>query len=87
MKLYYTDKLFDHCFQILPVGLPENIEDNKTGWLVPKNNPKALAEKIIEVLNLPTSKIEEISNNAKTRVREYFTIEQQQQKFVEFYKE
>ena len=66
-------------------GLPENIENGKTGWLIPKYNPKALANKIIEIVHLPEDKKQEISNNAQKRVKKYFTIEQQEKKFVEFY--
>ena len=67
-------------------GLPENIHNNKTGWLVPKNNAEALANKLIEVIHLPEAEKQQISENAKQRVKELFTIEQQQEKFVEFYK-
>ena len=42
--------------------------------------------KIVEVVNLPEDKKQEISANAKERVKKYFTIEQQQEKFVKFYK-
>ncbi len=66
-------------------GLPENIENGKTGWLIPKYNPLALANKIIEIVHLPEDKKQEISNNAQKRVKKYFTIEQQEKKFVEFY--
>tara|TARA_R110001583_G_scaffold101332_1_gene247782 strand:- start:744 stop:1916 length:1173 start_codon:yes stop_codon:yes gene_type:complete len=68
-------------------GLPENIVDRESGWEVPKCNPKEFANKIIEVLNLPESKKRVISNNAKKRVSNHFTLQQQQQQFVEFYKE
>ncbi|MCF6308045.1 MAG: glycosyltransferase family 4 protein [Flavobacteriaceae bacterium] len=66
-------------------GLPENIENNKTGWLVPKSNPEALVNKIVEVLHLPESKKQEIAKNAQERVRKQFTIEQQQKQFVAFF--
>ncbi len=66
-------------------GLPENIQNNKTGWLVPKSNPEALANKIIEVIHLPEGEKQQISKNAQQRVKDYFTIEQQQKAFVEFY--
>ncbi len=66
-------------------GLPENIENGKTGWLIPKYNPQALANKIIEIVHLPEDKKQVISTNAQKRVKKYFTIEQQEKKFVEFY--
>jgi len=31
-------------------GLPDLIEENKTGWLVPPRNPETLARAILEVL-------------------------------------
>jgi len=68
-------------------GLPENIENNKTGWLVLKSNPEALAEKILEVIHLPEEEKQLISKNAQQRVRGCFTIEKQQKQFVEFYNE
>lgn len=66
-------------------GLPENIEHKKTGWLVPKYNPKALADKIIEVQHLPEAEKQQISKNAQERVKKHFTVEQQQKKFLDFY--
>lgn len=68
-------------------GLPENIINNESGWVVPKNNSKELANKIIEVINLPETKKQLIANNAKERVAKHFTIQQQQQQFIDFYKE
>jgi len=66
-------------------GLSENIIDAKTGWLVPKCNPEALAKKIIEVINLPEEKKTIITNSAIERVKLDFTIAQQTKKFIEFY--
>ncbi len=67
-------------------GLPENIIDNETGWVVPKCNATAFSEKLKEVIALPKIKKEEITKNAQKRVVDQFTIEQQQNQFVEFYK-
>ena len=67
-------------------GLPENIEDGKTGWLVPKSNPIVLADKILEIINLSDFEKQQISQNAIKRIEKNFTIEQQQKKFVNFYK-
>ncbi len=66
-------------------GLSENIIDRKTGWVVPKCNPEALAQKLIEVLNLPEDQKSLIRKNAIQRVKSDFTIEQQIKKFVTFY--
>lgn len=74
------------CIVSTAEGLSENIVNNETGWVIPKCNSKALANKIKEVLNLPKSEKLVIANNAKDRVSKHFTLEQQQQQFVEFYK-
>ena len=66
-------------------GLPENILDGKTGWVVPKRNPPALAEQIIKVLNLSEAERRQISQAAAARVVEKFNLPQQKTEFLEFY--
>ena len=66
-------------------GLPENINNKETGWVVPKCNAKELANKIKEVIHLPEAEKNSIINKAKERVSIHFTIKQQQEQFVEFY--
>lgn len=68
-------------------GLSENIIDNKTGWLIPERNSSLLASKIKEVNLLSKAQKTQIIIAAKNRVNTNFTIEQQEQKFVNFYKE
>jgi len=66
-------------------GLQENIISESTGWLVPVGEPISLADKIGEVLALPQEKQQQIKKNAVTHVHSKFSIEKQQQAFVEFY--
>ncbi len=66
-------------------GLTENIVENETGWLVPVYDASAIANKVVEIINLTDSKKREISNSAIKRVNKEFTIQQQQQKFIKFY--
>jgi len=66
-------------------GIPENIENNKTGWLVNSLEAPKLASKINEVFNLKTEENNRISINAQKRVNEHFNIEKQQQEFINFY--
>ena len=66
-------------------GLPENIINTKTGWLVPNNDAKGLTSKIEEVLSLSNEYKNSIKTAARTSVELQFTIEQQQQKFMNFY--
>lgn len=66
-------------------GLQENVLDAKTGFVVPKRNPEMLANKLIEVINLPTAEKEKIISNAVNRVKSTFTIEKQIKQFIDFY--
>lgn len=68
-------------------GLKENVIDNETGYIVPKRSPEKFAEKIIDLINLPVEKRKEISLNSRKRVERDFLIEEQQKKFVKFFKE
>ena len=68
-------------------GLSENVQNNKTGWVVSKHKPLALANKIIEVINLLDIEKKEISETAVKRVNNNFTLREQQHKFVKFYSE
>ena len=66
-------------------GLSENVLDNKTGWVVPKCNAKALANKIQGVLALSVEQKIGITQTAQKRVKNEFNIEKQQQEFIDFY--
>jgi len=66
-------------------GLPENVLDGTTGWVVPKNAPNILAKTIQMVISLPVEEKKIISQNAQKRVKEEFNIEQQQREFFDFY--
>jgi colanic acid/amylovoran biosynthesis glycosyltransferase len=75
---------------VLPIvsnaeGLSENVLNNKTGWVIQKNSPKLLAEKIVEVINLPDGNKEKIRKQAIERVTKEFNIEKQQKEFIDFY--
>src|SRR5690606_11562827 len=66
-------------------GLSENVLHEKTGWVVPKYSPEALAKTIQEVISLSQEQKEYISQNAQRRLKEEFNIEKQQKKFIAFY--
>lgn len=66
-------------------GLPENVLHGKTGWVVPKYSPEKLAAQIKEVLQLSPEEKSRIAKNAMERVRNEFTVEQQERKYLEFY--
>jgi len=66
-------------------GLQENVLNEKTGWVVPKRNHKALADKILVVLKMPHEQKQQTRIAARKRIEAEFTIEKQQQSFVEFF--
>ncbi|HMS64402.1 MAG TPA: glycosyltransferase [Ignavibacteria bacterium] len=68
-------------------GLKENIVDGYTGWVIPKRDPGKFAEKIEEIINLPDEKRLEIALNARSRVEKHFNLEDQKEKFTNFFKE
>ncbi|RZN83103.1 MAG: glycosyltransferase [Winogradskyella sp.] len=76
-----------NCLCIVSDGgaLPENILDNETGWVVPRRNPKMLAETISRVLSMDSLALRVIRTNARERVLNEFTIKNQIQAFIDFY--
>ena len=58
-----------------PVGaIPDIIKDGETGFLLKSNDPKHIAERIVELLNKPEL-LEKASVNAYNYVRENFSYE------------
>ena len=66
-------------------GLPENIDDKKTGWLIEPFDEVAMAKTIIDVSNLEAHEKETLAEHAIKRVKNSFNLEQQKQRFDEFY--
>lgn len=66
-------------------GLPENIIDNQTGWVVPKRQPKLLAESLLKVLELSNQNKQKVREQARFQMESYFTLNQQQIAFKKFY--
>ncbi len=64
-------------------GLPEAIEHDKSGWLVPPESPEALASAILEAASDPT-RLCEFGRNARERAAE-FSIERTVEKTEQFY--
>ena len=55
-------------------GIPELIEDHRTGLLVPARDPRALANAIREVLSNPTT-ASKMGAEGRALVRERFTVD------------
>lgn len=49
-------------------GIPELVEPNNSGWLVPSGSVKALVEAMIEVLQSPTSRLSQMGNTGASKV-------------------
>lgn len=75
------------CLCVVSDGgaLPENIIHQKTGWVAPKHNPKALAQTINDVLQLEAITKQNIKSAARQRVLDHFKIEDQIEAFKNFY--
>lgn len=67
-------------------GLQQNVLHNKTGWVVPKRNPIALAKKIKEVYYLDPEKTHLITSAAVKRARNEYNLNNQNRLFLEFYR-
>ncbi|OMP31327.1 hypothetical protein BKM32_08920 [Mangrovimonas sp. DI 80] len=75
------------CLCVVSNGgaLPENVLDGETGWVVSKNNPKALAGKISEISQLTEEAKAKIREAAQKRVYNEFNLESQRKQFQAFY--
>jgi glycosyltransferase involved in cell wall biosynthesis len=67
-------------------GLPEVIEDGKTGLLVPEENPAALAETIKQLLNDP-ERVERMGQSAHKRIQAQFTLSRYVEAFDKLYQQ
>ena len=68
-------------------GSKDIIENEKTGWLVEPGNPTKLAEKIIQVINMPERKKDQIVKSARVRVQKKFSLDQMLNKTINLYEE
>ena len=67
-------------------GLSENVLDGETGFVVKKMRSDYLAAKIQYVLGLSNKSINEIRENAISRVNKKFSLMEQEHKFLDFFK-
>ncbi|WP_157202477.1 glycosyltransferase family 4 protein [Marinilabilia salmonicolor] len=75
------------CFCIVTNGggLNENVIDKKTGIVVPKRNPAAMAGTIANAVKMSEEERQIVIEAAGQRIKNEFTIERQIEKFDKFY--
>jgi glycosyltransferase involved in cell wall biosynthesis len=67
-------------------GIPELIEDNETGMLVPSENPDKLADAVNELLS-DKQKAERLANNGNKFVKNHMTWDIILPKYIQFYED
>ena len=73
------------CIVTNAEGLPENVLDGKTGWVVEKRNPIAIKEQILNIIMSDKKDLKETRKNAIDRVKNRFKLEIQNELFYNFY--
>lgn len=66
-------------------GLSENVLNGETGWVIPRYEPKLLAEKISSVTVMPIDERLNTAKKARQRVVHHFSLDGQKKSFKEFY--
>ncbi|MCX8148583.1 glycosyltransferase family 4 protein [Thermaurantimonas aggregans] len=67
-------------------GLPENIEHNVTGFIVPRRDSDAIADKIIFLIENPDLRLK-MGKAGRIRALTYFDLKQQNKLFFDLYNE
>lgn len=65
-------------------GLPENVQDTITGYVVPRRNSAVMAEKLIELARNTTLR-QQMGTAGQARVRQKFDLDSQIEKFNQLY--
>ena len=73
------------CIVTNAEGLPENVLDGKTGWVVEKRNPIAIKEQILNIIMSDKKDLKKTRKNAIDRVKNKFKLEIQNELFNNFY--
>ena len=67
-------------------GIPEQIEDGRTGFLVPAGNAKALAERLTHLLS-DNDLTQRMGRSAAEAARRQFDLQRQAEAYLGWYKE
>ena len=66
-------------------GLGENVLNEETGWVLPKRDFQAIADKIVWISKAGDEQLSRIRQKAVTRVKEEFDVKKQIREFISFY--
>jgi colanic acid/amylovoran biosynthesis glycosyltransferase len=66
-------------------GMPEIIQEGKTGWLVPVRDPEALANKIVHVSRAPAEEINRITAQARRYIENYHQLDGMTEGMINLY--
>ena len=61
------------CIATLLSGIPEVINDENMGFLVPSKDSSSLALAMIKIATLPEPELDALIENAQNRVRQYYS--------------
>lgn len=67
-------------------GIPDIIADKQTGFIVPKNDPVQLADKLSFLINNPSLR-ETMGSAGKKRFKDHFTLQKFENRFIHILKE
>jgi colanic acid/amylovoran biosynthesis glycosyltransferase len=68
-------------------GIPELLENNLCGWLVPSGSVEALASVMSHALELPPLELEQMSQVGRERVRQQHNVTLEAQKLANFFRQ
>jgi len=66
-------------------GLSENVLDGKTGWVVKRRDVDGFVHAILNILKISSDERYRIVEAAQSRVRNNFSLQEQQKRFADFY--
>jgi glycosyltransferase involved in cell wall biosynthesis len=68
-------------------GIPEQIREGRTGFIVPSGDPDALARVLRQVRDLPDGEIEELGREGRRLVEQEFSASIYRERMLELYRE
>ena len=68
-------------------GPRELVHDNKTGWLMPIGEPDKFADKLLKIIEYNEESVNKVTQSAKNRVREFFSINFMCETYLKIFRE